>query len=81
MEWDMHRLYESFHEHLKDHVGFPSGDQLRDPVFEQNKGRYLSAMPPQMVLPFHIVPIPKVEIDEETTAVSISADDDGKLME
>lgn len=64
MEWDIHRLYESFYEHLRDHVGFPPSNQ-------QNKESYFSARPPQKVFPFHTVPIPKVETDKETVSVSI----------
>jgi hypothetical protein len=79
LQWDMVTLYENFSSVLKDHVGFPTGNQLRDPAFEQNKARYLSAMPRHMVLPFHLVPIPIVDSNEVTSY--IPGGDNQELLE
>jgi hypothetical protein len=42
--WSTIELYSQM-ERLRDHIGFPSGDSLRCPIWSQNKIEYLHAVP------------------------------------
>jgi hypothetical protein len=54
--WNPVEFYDELYRTLKDRRGFPSGEQLRCPVFTQDKVRYLSALD-GLVNPTRIVPI------------------------
>jgi hypothetical protein len=54
--WNPVEFYAKLYHTLKDRRGFPSGEQLRCPVFTQDKVRYLSALD-GLVNPTRIVPI------------------------
>lgn len=55
MGWNMQELQKQVRR-LSSHSGFPSGNGLNCPVFTQNKGEYLSAIP-DFVNPSFLVPL------------------------
>lgn len=56
LRWDPVDFYEKLYDHLKDRLGFPSGESLRCPIFTQNKVEYIAALA-DMVNPTKIIPI------------------------
>lgn len=59
--WEPVDFYDQLYDKLHGRLGFPSGDQLRCPIFTQNKFRYIEALG-SLCNPTFVVPI-EVDMD------------------
>lgn len=62
--WDPLEFYENLFQKLYNRVGFPEKDQLRCPVFTQNKYKYIEAIE-SLANPTMVIPI-ELDIDYQT---------------
>ena len=68
--WSVESLYAEL-QRLYHHPGFPAGDQLRCPIFTQNKWNYLEALPLGTTMPTFKIPISsETDMDAVETRVT-----------